>query len=320
MIECIRELMEHDTAGDPISGLKWTRKTTAKVARELAELGIEISPNTVAMLLKDMDFRLRVNHKKLSTQSDPERDEQFAYIAQQREAFTQKGWPIISIDAKKRELVGNFKNPCSSWQEHAIGVNDHDFRSDAKGIAIPFGIYDTLANQSWVFVGVSHETSEFAVNSIAKWWRESGLKRYQNSDQLLILADSGGSNGATRRLWKYALQTKLCDPYGLTVTVSHYPRGASKWNPIEHRVFSEISKNWAGKPLTTYETILKFIRTTKTETGLTVVADLDSEHYETGVKITDQQFKQLALTRHSTVPKRNYTLRPRQNGTSPQNR
>jgi hypothetical protein len=311
VIERIHELMKYDTAGDPISGLKWTHKTPAKIAQELRSLSIEVSPNTVARLLKQMDFKRRVNHKKVSTGSSDDRDEQFHHIAQLRKQFERQGLPILSVDTKKRELVGNFKNPGSAWRQQAIPVNDHDFRSDAEGIAIPYGVYDVQANRGTVFVGSSHDTSEFAVESIAKWWHKDGRSRYPQARRLLILADGGGSNSPQRRAWKHNLQTRLCDHHGLTVTVAHYPPGTSKYNPIEHRLFSEISKNWVGEPLVSYETILKFIETTTTSTGLEVKAYLDPETYPTKIKISDEQMSQLALSKHKTQPKRNYTLEPR---------
>lgn len=314
MIERIQDLMKYETAGDPISGLKWTRKTTVKIAEELHSLGIDVSPNTVGKLLKQMDFRLRVNHKKTSSGSRPDRDEQFHYIAQQRQQFECEGLPILSIDTKKRELVGNFKNPGSTWRQQAIPVNDHDFRSDALGIAIPYGLFDEQANRGSVFVGVSADTSEFAVESLAKWWRYDGRHRYPQAQHILLLADGGGSNSPHRRAWKYLLQTRFCDRHGLTVTVCHYPTGASKWNPIEHRLFSEISKNWAGEPLVSYETILKFIRTTTTTTGLQVKAYLDPRNYPKKTKISEEQMSQLVLEKHETQPQRNYTLKPRRKG------
>lgn len=311
MIERIRDLLKYETAGDPISGLKWTRKTPEKIAKELESLGLDISPNTVAKLLKNLGFRPRVNHKKVATRTSVDRDEQFCYIAAQREQFEQQGLPIISVDTKKRELVGNFKNAGTIWSQEAIPVNDHDFRSDALGVAIPYGVYDVQANRACVSVGVAHDTSEFAVESIATWWREEGRARYAQARELLILADGGGSNSFHRRTWKFALQTRLCDFYDLTVTVCHYPTGTSKYNPIERRLFSEISKNWAGQPLVSYETILNFIKTTTTRSGLAVKSYLDPKEYPTKVKITKKQMKQLALRKHEVQPKRNYTLKPR---------
>ena len=294
-----------------MTGIKWTRRTTEKIAAELRAGGIEVCPNTVACLLKQLGFRLRVNHKKLTRRADPARDAQFAYITAQREHFATQNWPIISVDAKHRELVGNFANHGATWTQHPIAVNTYDFRSEADGIAIPYGIYDTQANRGSVFVGTSHNTPTFAVDNIAKWWVYDGRRRYPRATQLLVLADGGGSNGAKARAWKHALQQRLCDRHGLTITVCHYPAGASKWNPVEHRLFSEISKNWAGRPLDSYETILNYLRTTTTTTGLQVKAYLVTTDYPTGIKTSDEKMTQLRLRPHDTQPNRNYTLTPR---------
>ncbi len=303
--------MKHETAGDPMTDLKWTRKTTEKVATELHRLGISVSARTVARLLTQMDFSLRVNHKKRSNGPPKNRDEQFAQIADLRERFAAERGPIISIDTKKKELVGNFKNPGVAWNQEPEAVNDHDFRSMASGIAVPYGVYDMQANRGTLFVGTSYDTPRFAVDAVEKWWRTEGRNRYPNTNRLAILADGGGSNGSRCRLWKWDIQNALCDRHGLTVTVAHYPPGASKWNPIEHRLFSEISKNWSGKPLRSYETILKLIRRTKTTTGLRVRAHLVRKKYIKGIKVTDQQMEQLDLERHDPLPKWNYTLHPR---------
>jgi len=303
--------MKNETAGDPMTGLKWTRRTTRKIAEQLKDMNIEVSANTVGRLLKEMDFSLRVNHKKLATRSAPDRDQQFEYIAKAREFFAQKGWPVVSVDTKKKELVGNFKNGGTVWGREPTLVNDHDFRSDARGIAIPHGLYDVQANRGSVFVGVSHDTPHFATDNLAKWWAYDGRRRYPKAKQLLILADGGGSNGYRTRAWKQGLQTRLCDRHGLTVTVCHYPTGASKWNPIEHRLFSEIQKNWRGKPLDSYETVLNYLRTTKTTTGLKVKAYLVEKDYPTGAKITDEEMAALRIRKHDTQPARNYTLGPR---------
>lgn len=302
--------MKHETAGDPMTGLKWTRRTTTKVACELQLLEIEVSANTVARLLKDMGFSLRVNHKKKSNGSPKNRDAQFVYIGDLRQQFATAGQPIISVDAKKREQVGEFKNPGKSWEQEAVEVNDHDYRSLASGVGIPYGIYDMQVNCGTVYVGTSYDTSEFAVDSIEKWWRKEGAKRYPKARELLILADGGGSNGSNRRAWKHNLQRSLCDRHRLTVTVAHYPPGTSKWNPIEHRLFSEISKNWAGRPLDSYETILKYIRTTKTSTGLRVRSHLVQKKYKKGIKITDKQMIEISITKDSSLPTWNYTIHP----------
>lgn len=302
--------MKHETAGDPMTGLRWTRKTTEKIARELGALGLGVSARTVARLLKQMGYSLRVNHKKIANGSPKERDEQFARIAELREGCARHRSPIISVDTKKKELVGCFKNPGVAWNREPVEVNDHDFRSHALGMAIPYGIFDLQANRGTLFVGTSYDTPQFAVDSIEKWWRTEGAKRYPKARRLAILADGGGSNGATCRAWKYGLQNALCNRHRLAVTVAHYPPGASKWNPIEHRLFSEISKNWAGRPLDSYEAILKYIRTTATSTGLRVRAHLVRQPYVKGIKIADTQMRDLSLESHEPLPKWNYTLRP----------
>jgi hypothetical protein len=276
----------------------------------LGDFGVVVSPNTVARLLHQMGYSLRVNRKKLSTDRSPDRNHQFLYLGDLRQRFQHHGLPIISVDTKKRELVGNFKNPGTRWDLSPRAVNDHDFPSDAAGVAIPYGIYDLLANRGSVTVGVSHDTSAFAASAIAHWWRQEGSGRYPRSRQLLILSDTGGSNGARRRAWKTELQSQLADSLGLTLTVAHYPTGASKWNPIEHRLFSEISKNWAGEPLDSYQKILNFIRSTKTQTGLSVTARLDRRQYPTGIEPTPEQLQSLRLKPHEVLPKWNYTISP----------
>jgi hypothetical protein len=305
--------MRHDTAGDPITGVKWSRRTTRKIAAELTALGIAVSKNTVGRLLKEMDFKLRVNRKQIASTKNPVRNQQFLHIGEQRERFVNRGLPIISVDTKKKELIGNFKNAGTKWDRAPILVKDHDFRSEAEGMAIPYGIYDTQANRGTVFVGTSHDTPAFAVDAIAQWWLKEGCQRYPTARELFILADGGGSNGARCRAWRKALQDTICTPLGLTVTVSHYPPGASKWNPIEHRLFSQISKNWAGEPLTDIDKILKFIATTKTGSGLTVSAYLIPENYATGIKISDAEMRQLNLVSHDKLGRWNYTIRPTQN-------
>ena len=311
MIAAIEQALQSDIAGDPITGIRWTRRTTEKLSAELATLGIQVCPRTVARILKELDYRLRVNHKRVSLGSGPDRDQQFTYIAEQRVKFAQRGLPIVSIDTKKRELVGNFKNPGTVWGQTPQSVNDHDFRSQADGIAIPYGVYDVGANRGFVVVGTSHDTPDFAADNLVRWWQGEGLERYRDAAELLVLADSGGSNAPRIRCFKYALQTRLVDRYQLRVTVCHYPSGASKWNPIDHRLFSEISKNWAGQPLRSYETILNYLRTTTTEAGLRVHAQLVEREYPRGVRISNSDFASIALEPHQTQPLRNYTICPR---------
>ena len=302
--------MECETAGDPISGLKWTHRTTQKIARELRRASIGVSRNTVGRLLRKLGFSLRVNHKKLSRCSSAERDAQFRKIRRLRRAFRRRGEPVIAIDTKKKEMVGRFRNSGTAWSRKAVLVNDHDFRSMAKGIAVPYGIYDVAANRGFVCVGTSYDTPEFAADCIALWWRNEGQSRYPGAKRLLILADGGGGNGFRCHAWKVGVQQKLCDRYGLSVIVCHYPPGASKWNPADHRLFCEISKNWKGRPLDSYETVLKYIRTTKTATGLRVRAALVRKQYRKGIPLPPAKARRIQLRRHPTLPDWNYTLRP----------
>lgn len=304
--------MKYEEAGDPITGTKWIRISTEKIAEILRDsMEISVCKNTVGKLLKEMDFSLKVNKKSVPTKNDPDRDRQFEIIKIQRGKFEAMGAPIISIDTKKRELVGLFKNPGTTWLREAIEVLDHDFRSCAVGVAIPYGIYDVQRNLGYVFVGVSSDTSEFAVNSIMRWWNRHGCKQYRGYKEMLMLADAGGSNSPSRRTWLLGLQEKLCDRYGISLTVCHYPTGASKFNPIERRLYSEITKNWAGRPLDSYETILNYIESTTTKTGLKVRAYFDQEEYEKGIKIPDEKIKALHLLRNEVLGKWNYTIKPR---------
>lgn len=285
------------------------RKTTANVASRLRKFDVHVSPRTVARLLRKLKFSLRVNQKKLGAKH-PDRDRQFHRIARLRRRFVRQGDPIISVDAKKRELVGNFKNAGTKWDREPTLVNDHDFRTLASGVAVLYGVYDVSANRGTMSVGVSHETSAFACASIQSWWVQQGRRRYPHAQHLLILADTGGGNAAARGAWKDQLQQQLCDRFGLTVTVAHYPAGASKYNPIERRMFSQISRNWKGEPLKSYETILKFIRTTTTTTGLSVTARLDRKQYPVGIKPSAARLRQLNLTPAIFAPRWNYTIRP----------
>lgn len=302
-------MLKHDTAGDPITGLKWSRRTTENIAEALGKKGILVSPNTVARLLHEMNYSLRVNQKSIATSLSPDRSLQFEYIAELVERFHRRGLPYIYVDSKKRELVGLFKNNGRRWDQHPQKVYDHDFRSNAIGVAIPHGVYDPLANHGSITIGVSHDTAAFAANSIANWWAYIGGFRYPRARQLLIMADTGGSNSYRCRAWKTELQSRLVNTFRLNVTIAHYPTGASKWNPIEHRLFSEISKNWAGEPLDSYQKILNFIRTTSTKTGLTVSARLDRRFYPIGQIPTAEELNSLRLFPHETLPKWNYSIK-----------
>jgi len=310
----LRQLLRHDTAGDPTGrrGL-WTGQHLEQISDQLKRLGLSVCPNTVRRLLDELGYALHANRKCLSGPQSPERDRQFRYLQGQRQEFSRQALPIISVDTKKKELVGPFKNSGRIWSRKALPVNDHDFPSQAKGMAIPRGLYDLAANRGSVLIGTSHDTSEFAVDAIVEWWRDQGRRRYGQASELLILADSGGSNGARCRLWKCALQEKLVDRFQLGVTVCHYPTGASKWNPVEHRLFSEISKHWAGQPLTDYSTVVRLIGETKTKTGLRVHCTLSSKDYPTKIKVSDEQMAALDLLKHPILPEWNYTLLPRIN-------
>ena len=289
----------------------WTGLRLEQISRRLKQLGLSVCANTVRRLLDVLGYALHANRKSLSGPQSPERDHQFRYIQHQRHEFTRDQLPIISVDTKKKELVGSFKNAGQIWSREVLSVNDHDFRSQAKGIAIPRGLYDVPANRGSVLIGTSHDTPQFAVDAIVDWWRGEGRRRYPQAWELLILADSGGSNAARCRLWKYALQEKLVDAYQLSVTVCHYPTGTSKWNPVEHRLFSEISKHWAGQPLTDYTTIVRLVAQTRTQTGLQVKCALSAKHYATKIKVSDKQMAELDLLKHPILPQWNYTLLPR---------
>ena len=303
------ELLQDATAGDPITGLKWARKTLRALERALRRKGFKISFVTIRRLLRERGYAIRVNRKRLTKKRSPQRDRQMHYLARLRRRFCKAGQPVISVDTKKRELVGNFKNVGGTWRRQARAVLEYDFPSDAEGVAIPFGIYDVARNKGFVIVGTSYQTPEFAVAAIRRWWLQVGQMYYPDPHELLIEADCGNPNSNRCWRWKYGLQ-QLADEVGLTITVTHLPTGASKWNPIEHRLFSQISRNWAGEPLVSYETILKFIRTTKTEKGLCCNAYLDKTVYETRLQLTPEQKEQINMVPRRVLPKLNYTIKP----------
>jgi hypothetical protein len=296
-----------------MSAQKWHRSSLRHLMDELSRLGYWISHTTIARLLKQMDYSLKANAKRLSGSNHPDRDQQFRYIASQKQAYLHAGLPTISVDGKKKELIGNFKNPGQEWCLEATAVNDHDFEQDALGKAVPYGIYDLAHNRGYVYVGKSADTPQFAVEMIVRWWIFIGKSLYPNADKILILADAGGSNGCRPRLWKQQLQELLADQLGLEVTVCHYPTGTSKWNPIEHRLFGPISTNWAGKPLRTFEFMLACIRGTDTDTGLQVEAFLVEQIYKKGIKVAKEVMQTLQIEWHTTCPRWNYTIKPRLN-------
>ena len=312
LLRKLRGIVEETTAGDPMSPLKWTSKSTRTIAEELARSGHAISSVTVGRCLEEMGYTLQANVKTREGPQHPNRDAQFQYLNRQVKAFRRTSDPMISVDTKKKELVGAYKNAGRRWlpQGKPDQVTVHDFPHLGKGKAIPYGAYDIARNRAVVNVGVTHETAEFAVESIRRWWRLDGRRHYQGARRLLICADSGGSNGNRQRAWKLHLQG-LSDETGMAITVCHYPPGTSKWNKIEHRLFSFISLNWKGKPLVNYETVINLIGGTRTRSGLKVKAVLDTNQYETGVAISDEDIDQLRLKRHKLHPDWNYTLLPR---------
>jgi hypothetical protein len=312
IVPTLEKLLANEVGGDPMSDRKWVRSSLRQICKWLEEDGHPASRTVVSRLLKDMGYSLKANERKRgqSRPNCPERDEQFRYIASQRETFIAAGWPIISVDTKKKELIGNFRNEGKVWCKEAEKVDEHDFPSAAECRAVPFGVYELIRNKGHVYIGVSNDTPEFAIVSIAKWWDQEGRAAHPRADRLLILADGGGSNGCRARAWKCNLQALVSDRFGLTLTVCHYPAGCSKWNPVEHRLFSQISRNWQGKPLRSLDVMLGYIRGTRTGTGLEVTAQLDEEIYKKSVRYSHQDVDRLSLQAHDVCPQRNYTISP----------
>jgi hypothetical protein len=305
-------LVEPSTRGDPESPLRWTCKSLRKLATELREQGHRVSHQLVAELLQAAGYSLQANRKTREGGDHPDRDAQFAHIAATSAAYLASGDPVISVDAKKKELIGDFKNGGREWRPtgEPEEVRVHDFPLPELGKVTPYGVYDVGANTGWVRVGIDHDTAAFAVASIRSWWEHLGQARYGQSARLLITADGGGSNGSRVRLWKLELQ-RLADETGLTLTVCHFPPGTSKWNKIEHRLFSFITQNWRGKPLVSYTVILSLIAATSTATGLTVESVLDPAPYPAGRKVTDDEMATIQLKRDEFHGEWNYTISPR---------
>lgn len=294
-----------------MSEKKWIRHSLSHLQQRLQNKGYRTSRPTVCRLLKKAKYSQKANKKRYVGVAHPHRNAQFEYLIGQRTRFLEAGLPVISVDTKKKELIGNFKNAGRTWSLEAEEVNLHDFAQEDTLRAVPYGLYDVTYNRGFVSVGSSADTPEFAVNAIASWWEHEGCLLYPKATRLLILADAGGSNGCRPHAWKQQLQQQLSDRFGLEVTVCHYPTGCSKWNPIEYRLFSPISINWAGKPLRCLETMLACIRGTTTRMGLTVKAFLLEGIYETGLTVTKDEMKKLSMTRHNVCPNWNYTFRPR---------
>jgi len=312
MQKCLRALVESSTRGDPMSPLLWTCESTTQLAKALSREGYPISPDTVGRVLAHMGYSLQANLKSLADGADhPDRDSQFRYLNTRVRRFQARREPVISVDTKKKELIGRYYNNGRTWRPRGDPeqVKIHDFIDPDEPKAIPYGIYDVARNHGWVNVGCDHDTASFAAGSIHRWWMAMGSRVYPEAREVLICADAGGSNGYRLRLWKVELQA-LADKTGLRVTVCHLPPGTSKWNKIEHRLFSHISMNWRGRPLTSHEIVVKLIGATVTKTGLTVKARLDTRKYPTKVKVTDQQMRDLNITPHAFHGEWNYTISP----------
>jgi hypothetical protein len=316
LLDALDKLIEPTLRGDPESALRWTCKSTTQLAQELGRQGYTISPRTVSSLLHSQGYSLQSNRKTQEGSAHPDRNAQFEYIAAKTQEFIQQGQPVISVDAKKKELVGNYKNAGQEW--HPIdcppAVKVHDFVDAKLGKATPYGVYDLAANQALVTVGTDHDTAEFAVQSVRNWWVSMGRALYPKAEGLYLTADGGGSNGTHNRLWKVELQD-LADETGLRICVSHFPPGTSKWNKIEHRLFCHITQNWRGRPLIDHETIVNLIGDTTTQTGLKVCAQLDLDTYQVGIKITEEEMAQMHIVRSDFHGEWNYTIFPRMSQT-----
>jgi hypothetical protein len=310
--DALEQLVDPLTRGDPTSPLRWTCKSRARLASALSNAGWRVSSTTVGRLLHELGYRLQSVRKIREGTSHPDRNEQFEHINATAALFLRRKQPVISVDTKKKELVGDFKNGGREWQPQATPekVLVHDFPDDSTGKAIPYGVYDMARNEAWVNVGRDHDTPEFAVASIRQWWKMMGEDAYPDADHLFITADAGGSNGYRARAWKLELQ-RFADDSGLRIRVSHFPPGTSKWNKIEHRLFCHITQNWRGKPLRTFETIVDLIGNTRTAAGLRVRAKLDRRKYRTGVAITHAQMRDLVLRPNKFHGEWNYELQPR---------
>jgi transposase len=312
ILESLEALVEPLTRGDPESPLRWTCKSTSRLAEELRNQGHQVGERTVAMLLHRAGYSLQSNRKVREGSSHPDRNAQFEHINNQVLAFQRYSQPVVSVDTKKKELIGDFRNVGREWrpQGEPDEVRVHDFQDPALGKAIPYGVYDVTNNQGWVSVGIDHDTARFAAEAIRRWWRKMGAKRFPDAKRLLITADGGGSNGSRCRLWKVALQD-VADKIGLELRVCHFPPGTSKWNKIEHRLFCHITQNWRGKPLVSHEVIVNLIANTTSKKGLKVRAELDTNRYETGVKVTDTQLAAVRIKKANFHGDWNYIILPR---------
>ena len=311
LLSALESLVEPTTRGDPESALRWTCRSTRQLAAALKAQGYQIGHQTVASLLDDLGYSLQGNQKTTEGSSHPDRDAQFKYIQRRVEEFQSRGQPVVSVDTKKKEHVGDFKNNGKEWRPkgNPERVRVYDFVDKTLGKANPYGVYDTTANAGWVSVGVDHDTAEFAVETLRRWWEKMGCLRYPDATELLVTADGGGSNGTRVRLWKVALQ-RLADQTGLRISVCHFPPGTSKWNKIEHRMFSYISLNWRGKPLISHEVIVNLIAGTTTRTGLKIQAELDTNVYPKGIQVTDEELEKVQIQKADFHGEWNYTILP----------
>jgi Rhodopirellula transposase DDE domain len=311
LMQALESLIDPVTRGDPMSPLRWTCKSTYKLAEELRRSRHPVGPRTVASLLRQAGYSLQSPRKTREGKQHPDRNAQFEYLNQQVERFQKRRQPTISVDTKKKELVGDFDNGGQEWQPQGEPepVRVHDFKDEKLGKAIPYGVYDIVNNEGWVSVGIDHDTALFAARSIRRWWEEMGTERFPKARQLLITADGGGSNSHRSRLWKVALQ-QLADQTGLTLSMCHFPPGTSKWNKIEHRLFSFITQNWRGRPLVSRQAIVELISNTTTRHGLSVRAALDTNVYPIGIKVSDSELAKVRLTRHDFHGDWNYTIKP----------
>jgi hypothetical protein len=312
LLQALETLVDPVTRGDPMSLLRWTCKSAAKLAAALQAQGHAVSERTVNRLLHDLGYSLQSNRKTLEGCHHPDRDAQFQYINRRAKVFQKQGQPVVSVDTKKKELVGQYRNGGQEWHLHGQPeeVNVHDFPDKVLGKIIPYGVYDEATNTGWVSVGVDHDTAEFAVETVRRWWRHMGSKVYPKAKRILITADGGGSNGSRCRLWKVELQ-RFAEESGLCISVCHFPPGTSKWNKIEHRMFCHITENWRGRPLVSREVVVNLIGHTTTKTGLTIRSELDENIYPTGREVTEQQMESLAIKRDKFHGEWNYTIRPK---------
>jgi hypothetical protein len=313
LLHDLQQLVAPTTRGDPMSPLLWTCKSTRNLAEALTQQGHLVSHQTVARLLAELGYSLQANRKTEEGKDHPDRDAQFHHINMKVRSFQRRGQPVVSVDTKKKELVGNYKNAGQEWEPEGQPrrVKSKDFPEKELGKVAPYGVYDLTANQGWVSVGISHDTAAFAVESVRRWWYRMGQQVYPHAAEVLVTADAGGSNGHRSRLWKLCLK-RLADELGLAITVCHFPPGTSKWNKIEHRLFCHITENWRGQPLVSHAVVVNLIGSTSTRTGLRVQAELDQSDYPTGIKVTKAEFEAIRLKKEKFHGEWNYLVQPHQ--------